>query len=157
MPMILNRENAFQGSMFKSQSRKLLSKLPNVEDSEERLKLKQVGATECNGLEAVSQALQVDSKAQASETHPVSEDPDSEAHPALLPSDHERVTPPRGNGHQDPTLQKFHLAKADLLRPTSSKDTPSKGFGHPKSTTTKFNASMQTSTNAPTGLVTEAS
>ena len=138
MPMILNRENVFRGSMFKSQSRKLLSKLPNAEDSEERLKLKQVDATECNGLTVVSLALQVGSKAQVSVTHPVLEDPDSEAHPALLPTDHERATPPRGNGHQDPTLQKFHLAKANLQRLASSKDAPSKGFGHPKSNTTKI-------------------
>ena len=104
----------------------------------ERLKLKQVDATECNGLKVASQALRVDSKAQALETHLASEDLDLEAPLALLPSDHEKVTPPRGNGHQDPTLQKFHIVKANLLLPTSSKDTPSKGFGHPKFNTTKF-------------------
>ena len=32
----------------------------------------------------------------------------------------------------------FYQAKANLLRPTSSKDTPSKGYGHPKSNTTKI-------------------
>ena len=138
MPTILNRESAFRESTFKSQSRKLLSKLPNVEDSEERLKLKQEDATGCNGLKVANPALQVDSKAQVSVTHLVSEDPDSEALLALLPTDHEGITPPRGNGHQDPTLQKFHLAKANFLRNTSSKGTPSKGFGHPKSNTTKF-------------------
>ena len=138
MPTILDRESAFRESTFKSQSRKLLSKLPNVEDNEEQLKLKQVDATECNGLTVVSLSLQVDSKAQVSVIHLVLEDPDSEAHPALLPTGHERVTPPRGNGHQDPTLQKFHLAKANLQRLTSSKDAPSKGFGHPKSNTTKI-------------------
>ena len=134
----LNPGNASRGSTSKSRSRRLLSKLPNVEDNEEQLKLKQVDATECNGLTVVSLALQVDSKAQVSVIHPVLEDPDSGAHPALLPTDHERATPPRGNGHQDPTLQKFHLAKANLQRLASSKDAPSKGFGHPKSNTTKI-------------------
>ena len=133
-----NPGNASRGSTFKSQSRRLLFKLPNVEDSGERLKPKLADAIECNGLKAVSQVPRVDSKAQALETHLVSEDLDLEALPALLPSDHEKVTPPRGNGHQDPTLQKFHIVKANLLLPTSSKVTPSKGFGHPKFNTTKF-------------------
>ena len=143
MPMTLNRENAFRGSMFKSQSRKLLSKLPNVEDNEEQLKLKQVDATECNGLTVVSLALQVGSKAQVSVTHPVLEDPDSEAHPALLLTDHERVTPPRGNGHQDPTLQKFHLAKAIFydLRPLRTHLLKVSDIQSP--TLQNFNARMQ--------------
>ena len=64
MPMNLNRDNTSRGSTFKSQSHRLLFKLPNVEGSEEQLKLKQVGATECNGLKAVSRAPRVDSKAQ---------------------------------------------------------------------------------------------
>ena len=66
----------------------------------ERLKLKQVDATECNGLKVASQALRVDSKAQAWEIHQVSKDPDLEALLALLLSDLEKVIPPRGNGYQ---------------------------------------------------------
>ena len=113
--MNLIRENASQESTFQSQFHRLSSKPLSAEDNEEPISPELVVVTGCNGPTAAKEALLVDSRAQALETPQVSEDLDLEVARALLPSNLEKVIPPRGKGHTMSHTTNFNPANADFF------------------------------------------